>query len=68
MDIKAQISKLTDAVTKDPALLEQFQKEPIKVVEKVCSNNECLDIFMEFYESEYVRNMESYQPVEFFVS
>ncbi len=35
MDIKAQISKLTDAVTKDPALLEQFQKEPVKAVEKV---------------------------------
>ncbi len=35
MDIKAQISKLTDALTGDQALLEQFQKEPVKAVEKV---------------------------------
>ncbi len=35
MDIKAQINKLTDMFTKDPALLEQFQKEPVKAAEKV---------------------------------
>ena len=35
MDIKAQIEKIVEAVTKDDALKEQFQKEPVKAVEKV---------------------------------
>ncbi len=38
-----------------------------RLVEKVCSEEECLNIFMEFYESAYVRDMKSYCPVEFFV-
>lgn len=35
MDIKEQISKMVEKITKDAALREQFQKEPIKAVEKV---------------------------------
>lgn len=35
MDIKAQIEKVVESVTKDQALLAQFQKEPAKAVEKV---------------------------------
>lgn len=35
MDIKAQIEKVVESVTKDEALLSQFQKEPVKAVEKV---------------------------------
>ncbi len=35
MDIKAQIIKMTEAVTKDASLKEQFQKEPVKAVEKI---------------------------------
>ena len=35
MDIKAQIEKVVDTVTKDQTLLTQFQKEPVKAVEKV---------------------------------
>lgn len=35
MDIKAQIEKVVETVTKDQTLLTQFQKEPVKAVEKV---------------------------------
>lgn len=35
MDIKAQIGKIVDTVQKDKTLFDQFQKEPVKVVEKV---------------------------------
>lgn len=35
MDIKAQINKVVDMVKNDKSLLEQFQKEPVKAVEKV---------------------------------
>lgn len=35
MDIKAQITKVVDTVTKDKTILEQFQKEPVKTIEKI---------------------------------
>ena len=35
MDIKAQIEKVVETVKKDQNLLSQFQKEPVKAVEKV---------------------------------
>ena len=35
MDIKAQIEKVVETVTKDTSLLTQFQTEPVKAVEKV---------------------------------
>ena len=35
MDIKAQITKITDTLAKDKNLYEQFQKEPVKALEKI---------------------------------
>lgn len=35
MDIKEQIKKMVDKVTKDEALMKQFQKNPIQAVESV---------------------------------
>jgi len=35
MDIKEQISKIVDEVSKNPNIKEQFEKEPIKVIEKI---------------------------------
>lgn len=35
MDIKAQITKVVDTVTKDKTVLEQFQKDPVKTIEKI---------------------------------
>ncbi len=43
------------------------EADHIRLVEKVCSKDECLNIFMEFYESAYVWDIKSYCPVEFFV-
>ena len=38
-----------------------------KLVEKICSEWECIDIFKEFYNSSAVKNPQDYTPVEFFV-
>lgn len=35
MDIKEQITRVVDKVTKDKNLMEQFKKEPVKAVESV---------------------------------
>jgi len=35
MDIKEQISKIVEEVSKNPNIKEQFEKEPVKVIEKV---------------------------------
>ncbi len=35
MDIKEQISKMVEEVSKNPGMKEQFEKEPVKVIEKV---------------------------------
>lgn len=35
MDIKAQINKIVEEVTKNPDIKEQFEKNPVKVIEKV---------------------------------
>jgi len=35
MDIKEQISKIVEEISKNPNIKEQFEKEPVKVIEKV---------------------------------
>lgn len=35
MDIKEQISKIVEEVSKNPDIKEQFEKEPVKVIEKI---------------------------------
>lgn len=35
MDIKAQISRIIDEISKNPDIREQFEKEPVKVIEKI---------------------------------
>lgn len=35
MDIKGQINKIVEEVSKNPNIKEQFEKEPVKVIEKV---------------------------------
>lgn len=35
MDIKEQINKVINEVTKNPDIKEQFDKEPVKVIEKL---------------------------------
>lgn len=35
MDIKEQISKVVDEITKNPNIKNQFEKEPVKVIEKL---------------------------------
>lgn len=34
MDIKAQITTAVEKITKDPKMLEQFKKDPVKAVEQ----------------------------------
>lgn len=35
MDIKEQINKIVAEVSKNPNIKEQFEKEPVKVIEKL---------------------------------
>lgn len=35
MDIKEQIKKAVDSITKDKELQQQFQKEPVKALESI---------------------------------
>lgn len=35
MDMKEQIGKIVEEVTKNPGVKAQFEKEPVKVIEKV---------------------------------
>ena len=35
MDIKEQINKIVEEVSSNPNIKEQFEKEPVKVIEKV---------------------------------
>lgn len=35
MDIKEKIQEMVEKITSDKTLMEQFQKEPVKAVEKV---------------------------------
>lgn len=35
MDIKKQINKVLSEVSKNPDIKEQFEKEPVKVIEKL---------------------------------
>ncbi|MBD5552578.1 MAG: hypothetical protein HDQ96_15660 [Lachnospiraceae bacterium] len=35
MDIKGQINKVVEEVSKNPNIKEQFEKEPVKVIEKI---------------------------------
>lgn len=35
MDVKEQVTKAVDKITKDKKLQEQFQKEPVKALESV---------------------------------
>ena len=35
MDIKNQINKVVEEITKNPDIKEQFEKEPVKVIEKI---------------------------------
>ncbi len=35
MDIKEKISKMVEEISKNPDVKEQFEKEPVKVIEQV---------------------------------
>ncbi len=35
MDIKEQISKIVEEISKNPNIKEQFEREPVKVIEKI---------------------------------
>lgn len=39
--------------------------EQTRLVEKECTQEECMNIFRVFYESALVQNLEEYSPVEF---
>ena len=46
MDIKEQINKVIDEITKNPNIKDQFEKEPVKVIEKIIGVDLPDDIIM----------------------
>ena len=46
MDIKEQINKIINEVSKNPDIKEQFEKEPVKVIEKLIGADLPDDIVM----------------------
>ena len=46
MDIKEQISKIVEEVSKNPHIKEEFEKEPVKVIEKIIGVDLPDDIIM----------------------
>ena len=46
MDIKEQISKIVEEVSKNPHIKEEFEKEPVKVIEKIIDVDLPDDIIM----------------------
>lgn len=39
-----------------------------RLVQKICSAEECMDIFLEFFETTAVHDLDSYHPTEFYTS
>lgn len=50
MDIKEHISKIVGEISKNPNMKEQFEKEPVKVVEKIIGIDLPDDIVMKIVE------------------
>lgn len=50
MDIKGYINKIVEEVSKNPNIKEQFDKEPVKVVEKVTGMDLPDDVVMKVVE------------------
>ena len=46
MDIKEQISKVVEEISRNPNIKEQFEKEPVKVIEKLIGVDLPDDIIM----------------------
>ncbi|MCI8889554.1 MAG: hypothetical protein HFG70_15995 [Hungatella sp.] len=46
MDIKEQISKIVEEASKNPHIKEEFEKEPVKVIEKIIGVDLPDDIIM----------------------
>lgn len=40
LDIKGKVEEIVEKIKEDPALLAEFQKEPVKAIEKVL----CIDL------------------------
>ena len=46
MDIKGQINKIIEEISNNPDIKEQFEKEPVKAIEKVIGNDLPDDVVM----------------------
>ena len=55
MDIKAQISRIIDEISKNPDIREQFEKEPVKVIEKIIGVDLPDDIVMKIIDGVKVK-------------
>jgi len=62
--------RYVQATQSDKGIIVQLgieEGEKTRLVEKECSQKECMDIFREFYNTQNVRERGKYKPVEFFI-
>lgn len=59
-----QAAQISDGIIVQLGIEEGGQT---RLVEKKCTQEECLNIFREFYDSALVHNIEMYTPVKFWV-
>ena len=50
MDVKEQISKIAEEISKNPDIKKQFEKEPVKVIEKLTGVDLPDDVVMKIIE------------------
>ncbi|RKJ06109.1 hypothetical protein D7X87_06660 [bacterium D16-54] len=58
-----QATQIEDGITVELGIEEG---DHTRLVEKTCTEEECLNIFQEFFSSADVQDLEKYHPVEFF--
>jgi len=68
-DIRQNIRYVQSVQGREGILVQLGVEESdyIRLVEKVCSEEECLAVFREFYDDTTVQHLDRYRPVEFFV-
>ncbi len=67
-DMKCGVRYIQAVMEKGQVLIQLGVEkgEYTRLVEKMFSHEDCIDVFREFYESSFVHNIESYTPVKFF--
>lgn len=67
-DIKEHVRFVQAVLHEDQTIVQLGieENDHTRLVEKICPQRECMDIFRKFYETTRVTGLEDYTPVEFY--